>query len=69
MDIAFFMGLVAGFLIGMGVCIVICKWIKRSVYDGVLDALKHKKNNRKKDTLFDDEDEDGDWWKPKGWKP
>jgi hypothetical protein len=66
MDIAFFMGLVAGFLIGIGFSILICKHIKKSVYEGIIDALSAPK----KRSLLDNNDDDAaNFWKPKGWKP
>jgi len=69
MDIAFFMGLVAGILLGMGFSILFCKHIRRCVYDGMIDAMSSpKKKNRRKDKLSDDDDE-ANYWKPDDWEP
>lgn len=69
MDIAFFMGLVAGFLIGMGFSIFICRHVKKSVYEAIIDGLSAPKKRRKDSLLDNDDDDAANFWKPKGWKP
>lgn len=69
MDIAFYMGLVAGFLLGMGFSIFICRHVKKSVYEGMIDAMSSPKKKRKDSLLDNDDDDAANFWKPKGWKP
>jgi hypothetical protein len=67
MDVAFFMGLVSGVFIGLGFSLFVCKHVKKAVYEAIVEALNTKKTKRKEDILNEDEEED--WWKPKGWRP
>ena len=66
MDIAFVMGLTAGFLLGIGFSLLICRNIKKSVYEGMIDVLSCPK---KKEDNLSNNDDTANFWKPKGWKP
>ena len=64
MDIAFYMGMVLGFLLGLGFCIFFTHMLGRQLL-AVLNGPKKKKK-------YDDDDDEDDpvnYWKPKGWRP
>jgi len=62
MDIAFFMGWVTGILTGLGFSIIICKHVKNSVRDGMIEAYTSPKK-KNKDILSNEDDDPADWWK------
>lgn len=66
MDIAFIMGMVLGFLLGIGFCILFTHMLGRQLL-AVLNGPPPKKK-KKHDEEFD-EDDPVNYWKPKGWRP
>jgi hypothetical protein len=66
MDIAFFMGTIFGFLLGIGFCMFFTNMLGRQILS-LLNG-KSPKKKKKYDEDFD-EDDPVNYWKPKGWRP
>jgi CHASE3 domain sensor protein len=63
MDISFFMGIIAGFVLGFLYAIYMTRMVTWSV-------ISVMRSNKKSDEDFEEEEEDTSGsWKPKGWKP
>jgi len=64
MDIAFIMGMIAGFFLGVAWCIFLTDMLGCKL----LRMLGHKPPKRKKHDDYD-EDDPVNYWKPPGWRP
>lgn len=64
MDIAFIMGMVLGFLLGIGFCLFFTNIVTRRVVL-VLTTSYGKKMKKK----LEDNDEPADWWKDEDYDP
>jgi len=65
MDIVFIMGMVLGFLLGIGFCLFFTDMLGHRI----LKLLGHKPPKKKKRDEEYDEDDPVNYWKPKGWRP
>lgn len=62
MDIAFIMGMIAGFLLGIGFCL----FFTNMVANRMIKILSKGKGDDENNLLDDDP---VNYWKPKGWRP
>lgn len=65
MDIAFFMGMILGVLLGIGFCMFFTNMLGRQL----LNLLNGKPSKKKKKHDDYDEDDPVNYWKPPGWRP
>jgi hypothetical protein len=64
MDIAFIMGMILGFLFGIGFCLFFTDMLGRRL----LKLLSYSPKKKLSEDDFD-EDDPVNYWKPKGWRP
>lgn len=64
MDIVFIMGMVLGFLLGIGFCLFFTHMLGHTLLK-VLGGKPPKKKKRDDN----EDDEPANYWKPEGWKP
>jgi len=62
MDIAFIMGMIAGFILGIGFCLFFTNMVANRMI-----KILSSQSKKEEDHPFDDDPVN--YWKPKGWTP